>query len=70
VVEQRVSIVHETEEDNQRPFYPSERSDMVGLGPLFLLREGDYDGLFLSCIKSVQHTSSGEIPRRLGKVIG
>jgi hypothetical protein len=37
VVEQRVSIVHEAEEDNQRPFYPSEPSGLVGgLGPLLL----------------------------------
>ena len=36
MVEQRVSIVHKAEEGNQRPFYPSELSGLVGLGPLLI----------------------------------
>jgi hypothetical protein len=48
VVEQRVSIVHEAEEDNQRPFYPSELSGLVGLGPLLLFGRGTTMALSIS----------------------
>src|SRR5919206_3179687 len=39
-VEQRVSIVHDAEEDSQSLFREGEPSGMVGVGHLLLLREG------------------------------